>query len=117
MYGVFEQLLQERGVTPYRVSKATGVSQTTLSRWKSTGADPNRSALAKIADFFDVTVDYLITGETNEGYYLDKKTALKAQEAYVKNRVLFDAAEGSRPEDIQMAVDLLNRLKQTNTEE
>ena len=34
MYEIFEQLLQLFGVTAYQVSKATGVSQTTLSNWK-----------------------------------------------------------------------------------
>ncbi|HAB94850.1 MAG TPA: XRE family transcriptional regulator, partial [Lachnospiraceae bacterium] len=29
-------------------------------------------------------------------------------------RVLFDAAQDSRPEDLQMAADLLRRLKKTN---
>ena len=31
MYERFMQLLQEKGITPYRVSKETGVTQTTLS--------------------------------------------------------------------------------------
>lgn len=34
MYEIFEHLLQKFGVTPYKVSKQTGVTQTTLSNWK-----------------------------------------------------------------------------------
>ena len=31
MYEIFEQLLQKLNVTPYKISKETGVTQTTLS--------------------------------------------------------------------------------------
>ena len=34
MYEIFEQLLKKRKITPYRVSKETGVPQSTLSDWK-----------------------------------------------------------------------------------
>ena len=35
MYEVFEILLQKFNVTTYQVSKATGISQSTFSNWKS----------------------------------------------------------------------------------
>ena len=62
MYEIFEQLLQKYGVTPYKVSKATGVSQSSLSDWKLGKITPKTSTLQKIADYFGVTIDYLMTG-------------------------------------------------------
>jgi len=49
-------------------------------------------------------------------YYTDPETARRAQEVFddPNLRVLFDAASGAKPEDIQMAADLLKRLKGTN---
>ena len=46
----------------------------------------------------------------------DLSLAEIAQEIYETPgmRILFDAARDSRPEDLQMAADLLRRLKQTN---
>ena len=35
MYSIFEQLLQKNGVSAYKVSKDTGISQVTLSNWKN----------------------------------------------------------------------------------
>ena len=35
MYEKFKKLLDSRGVTPYRVSKDTGLSTATLSDWKN----------------------------------------------------------------------------------
>jgi len=49
-------------------------------------------------------------------YYFDDATAEKAQELFdnPEMRVLFDAARDSKPADLQMAADLLERLKGTN---
>jgi len=63
MYDIFEQLLQKNGVTAYKVSKETGVTQSTLSDWKRGRSTPKTDNMKKIADYFGVTVDYLMTGE------------------------------------------------------
>lgn len=63
MYDVFVELTQKYGVTAYKVSKDTGISQTTFSNWKSGRSIPNSSNLQKLADYFGVTIDYLMTGK------------------------------------------------------
>lgn len=63
MYEVFEQLLQKHNVTAYKVAKEAGVTQTALSNWKSGRSTPTTKTLKKIADYFGVTVDYLMTGK------------------------------------------------------
>lgn len=63
MYEVFEQLLQSHGVSSYKVSKDTGVTQTSLSNWKAGRSTPTTKTLQRIADYFGVTVDYLMTGK------------------------------------------------------
>lgn len=65
MYEKFKKLLDSRGVTPYRVSKETGLSTATLSDWKTGKSKPKQDKLIKIADYFGVTVDYLMTGQGN----------------------------------------------------
>ena len=63
MYEVFEQLLQKHNITAYKVAKEAGVTQTALSNWKSGRSTPTTKTLKKIADYFGVTVDYLMTGK------------------------------------------------------
>lgn len=113
-YEIFEQLCKKHNVRPVDVSKATGVSTSTLSAWKTGLYEPKTDKLQKIADYFGVSVDYLMTGKT--GYYINPETAEKAQLLFddPDMRLLFDAAKDSRPEDLQMAADLLKRLKETN---
>ncbi|MGE4214114.1 MAG: helix-turn-helix domain-containing protein [Anaerotignaceae bacterium] len=77
MYEIFEQLLQKFGVTAYKVSKEAGVSQSMLSEWKRGSYTPKQDKLQKIADYFGVTVDYLMTGEENK---TAKKTGLSARD-------------------------------------
>lgn len=66
MYEIFSELLQKYGVTPYKVSKETGVSQSTLSDWKRGISTPKQDKLQKIADYFGVSLTYLLTGNETE---------------------------------------------------
>lgn len=60
MYERFAQLLKAHGVTPYRVSKETGVQTSTLTAWKQGKIQPKVSTLFKIANYFGVDVSYLL---------------------------------------------------------
>lgn len=64
MYEIFEQLLQKYGITAYKVAKETGITQSTLSDWKRGRSTPKTDNMKKIADYFGVSVEYLMTGET-----------------------------------------------------
>ncbi len=63
MYSKFVELLQKANVTPYQVSKATGISQSTLSDWKTGRAKPKADKLLQLAEYFGVTVDYFLKGD------------------------------------------------------
>lgn len=62
---ILMKLIEERGVTAYQIAKATGLSNTALSRYKSGKQDPAIDKLIAIADFFDVSTDYLL-GRTDK---------------------------------------------------
>ena len=64
-----------------------------------------------LADALGVTVDALMGGSS---YYYDEETASVAQELFENPdlRILFDAARGSRPEDLRTAAALLRRFKE-----
>lgn len=116
MYENFSKLLQLKGVTPYKVSKETGVSQSTLSDWKRGLSTPKQDKLQKIADYFNVSLEYLMTGKEKDNedrYYLNDETAEMAQKLFEnKNlRVLFDAAVDATPEDLETTYNMLMALK------
>lgn len=66
MYSIFEELCKLNNVTPYKIWKETGISRSTFSDWKNGKSTPKQDKLAKIADYFGVTVDYLMTGKEPE---------------------------------------------------
>ena len=116
MYSIFEQLLQKYGVSTYKVSKDTGIAQSVFSAWKNGISTPKQDKIQKIADYFNVSVDYLMTGKEKEGgekYYINDETASIAQEIFDNKelRLLFDAAKDAQPEDLQTVHQMLLALK------
>lgn len=63
MYERFLTILKSKGLTPYKVSKETGVSQATLTSWKNGAYVPKYDKLKKIADYLGIEVGD-ITGES-----------------------------------------------------
>ncbi len=116
MYEIFSQLLQKFGVTAYKVSKATGISQSSLSDWKLGKVTPKTDNMKKIADYFGVSLEYLMTGEEKEGgetYYLNEDTTKIAQDIFENKelRLLFDTARNAEPEDLKAVHNMLLALK------
>lgn len=118
-YEYFAKVCESKGLKASDVSRATGIRSGVFSDWKAGRYTPKADKMKLIADFLGIPVESLLTGvQTNEhpGYYIDNETADIAQEIFEtpELRILFDAARDSRPEDLQMAADLLKRLKKTN---
>lgn len=63
MYEIYCKLRDKRGVRDADVSKATGISKSTFSDWESGRSNPKNEKLKKIADYFGVTIKYLMTGK------------------------------------------------------
>ena len=66
MYEIFQKLLNEKGVKTSDVARATGISNMTFSDWKRGKSVPKIDKLQKIADYFGITVEYLMTGKNSE---------------------------------------------------
>lgn len=62
---IFVQILQERNITAYQISKSTNISKGLLSEYKSGIKKPTIENLIKLADYLDVSVDYLL-GRTDK---------------------------------------------------
>lgn len=63
MYDTYQKLLDKYGLKNSDISRATGISNMTLSDWKRGVSTPKQDKMKKIADYFGVTVDYLMTGK------------------------------------------------------
>ena len=63
-WDIFYQVCIEQGTKPNPVAKQIGVSSSTVTSWKN-GGIPNGETLLKLADYLNVSVDYLL-GRTTE---------------------------------------------------
>ena len=112
MYEIYCKLRDLRGVKDADVVRATGITKSTFSDWKSGRSEPKKEKLQKIADFFDVSLDYLMTGEEQNGYYLNEETAKLAQEMFEDEdmRSLFDMKRNMPPERFKAHMEFMKNL-------
>lgn len=53
-------LRKEKKMSQSELAKMLAVSQTTVTAWETGKAEPSSSAITSLADYFDVTTDYLL---------------------------------------------------------
>ena len=111
MYEIFEKLLMERGVTAYKVAKATGISTGSMTDWKKGRRAPKVDKLQKIADYFGVSVDYLLGNEPKE------KTPAEADVTFDDfTYAMYGEAKELTDEDKNMLLEMARMLKKRQQE-
>lgn len=55
--------MDNKGITAYKLSKETGISESVISRWKNGEQSPNVSNLVKVAHYFQCGLSELMKGE------------------------------------------------------
>lgn len=130
VYERIENLRKSRGISSQgKLEKELGFSNGSISKWKTSMPTPER--LQKLADFFGVSVEYLITGEERtidyvvrnengsevlvETYYLNEETKEIAQEIYENKalRMLFDVSRKASPERLMAYYNLIKAMQDT----
>ena len=74
------ELCNSKGLKPNQVGKELGISSASFTKWKN-GTMPNVEMLIKLAEFFNVSLDYLVFGteisqqkvSNNEGLLITDK--------------------------------------------
>ena len=55
-----KELREEKGLSQKKLADQLGLSAGTIGNWESGIREPNFDTVAKLAEFFNVTVDYLL---------------------------------------------------------
>lgn len=116
-----KELREKHGMSQVDLADKISVSKQTLYKYEN-GIITNipSDKIESIAKVFNISPSYLMGWKDedadSEGYYTNPETAKLAQELFETPgmRILFDAARDSDPKDLQMAADLLKRLKGTD---
>lgn len=68
------QLRKSRSMSQFQLAKTLNIATSTLGMYETNKRKPNMEMLEKLADFFGVSIDYLLGRETSDksGIDLDK---------------------------------------------
>lgn len=70
MYQMIRKLCSDRKITMSELASQIGVSKSTISRWNNDNS-PSLDTAKKIADYFDVSLDYLLERNTTSETQVD----------------------------------------------
>lgn len=108
-----QELCKRKGVTSQQAEIDLGFAKGSISKLNANL--PTSKKLQKMAEYFNITVDYLMNGETDskQGYYFNDETAAIAQEIFENKelRMLFDASKDATPDDLKTVRDMMLALK------
>mgnify|MGYP000187977752 CR=1 FL=1 len=91
---IFKQLIQNSGLSVYQISKDTGISESLMSHWKSGRQLPKYDSLNTLADYFNVSGDYLLgrtdnpENNTNSAISLPLITSEKLSKSSTKTIII-----------------------------
>ena len=57
------ELREEKGINQKKLAQEIGVAQSAISQWESGVNEPKASYVLYLAEYFDVTADYLLGRE------------------------------------------------------
>ena len=110
-YDLFCELCKKKGVSPTKATVEIGLSRTIGTKWKTTGATPQGETLSKIADYFGVSVDYLLGNEPKE------KTPAEADVTFDDfTYAMYGESRELTEDDKNMLLDMARMLKKRQQE-
>lgn len=108
MYEIYAKIRDERGLSDYAVAKACGWSQSTLSDWKSGRTIPSLKKLRALANFLNVSEEYIETGDESLRNIPEEIDRAAAVDPDIKE--LFSLAQKATPEQRAQAVRIFHAL-------
>ena len=106
MWEYISEVMGYKGISFYQLSKATGISQQLISRWKKGDVKPKRENIVKIANYLNVPESYFYTGKMVEGQKEDftTKDIMLARDInnYDRAKLIRDIMKIQKDKDIEI---------------
>ena len=109
----FLKLCSEKGVSSNKACIEIGVARTAIAKWKN-GSIPSGETLQKIADYFNVSTDYLL-GIEQKKIATDEDDEIQEMIEELKNRpgmrILFSKTRNATKEDLEKIIQMVDIMK------
>ena len=110
------ELRSNAHMSQFQLAKVLGIGTSTLGMYETNKRKPSPKVLERIADYFNVSVDYLMTGKEKEGgetYYLNDETREIAQEIFENPdlKSLFDMSRKMTPERLKAHIEFIKKMQ------
>lgn len=113
-YDIYQNLCKDIGKSATGVALELNIARSTVSNWKKTGTTPQAEILQKVADYFNVSTDYLLEKEETSPAKSAEDETLEELLERLKSReemkMLFKLADGATKEDVLRAVAIIEAL-------
>jgi transcriptional regulator with XRE-family HTH domain len=94
-HNILKQLRKSRNLSQEDVAKILNTTVSTISRYETGEREPNLESLCMLADFFNVSLDYLLGREQTVNniknseivYYLDRLETLEKEITEIKGKL------------------------------
>lgn len=107
-------LCEKKGISQSKLEKDLDIAKGSVTKWKT--QEPRHSTIEKVANYFGVSVEYIMTGEDSNPeapYYLNDDAREMAQFMFEnpEYKVLFDASRKVSKDDINVVKTLLDKFR------
>lgn len=88
------------------IAKALGVSKQTVSMWRNGSRSPKKSALLKIAEIYNVSIEWLM------GFDVERSGEMKIPSLFDDRQLFLKYMQAMPTEDYKAFIDILRRAEQ-----
>lgn len=79
-----KELRAKKGISQQGLAEAIGISQQSVNKYENHKIEPDIATLIKIADYFDVTLDYLVGRTDENGKNVQLSGSERIKEKYLR---------------------------------
>lgn len=114
-----KQLRESKGYNKREIAEKLEMPYTTYNNYETDARDVGSETLRKIAQFYEVTIDYLLENDLSylessdtPGHFLDPEAAELAQEMYDRPelKTLFSTTRNVSKEDLEVVQQIVDRI-------
>lgn len=116
LYETLKRLCDERGITPYKMCKDTGIQPSVMTDLKKGRRQTVKAETAtRLASYFGVSVDYLLGNEEKEKpTATDDSELAEILEDIRRNpdlRAMFSLTKNATPEEVRQYINVIKAIR------